>query len=155
MKNALDVMTAEVEEAEDPRFVDSVDGHVQSIKASGMAPVYAAQKTFGRVPQYLSRYKKEREAEEAKWEAEKRAEAERIEAMRLSDAERESILTGLKTNWSEVHHQYQKLSLLTDTLPKKLKREQIESQLDQLEKFVSLIEKHPIIIVADNPYQVF
>ena len=45
---------------------------------------------------------------------------------------------------------YQKLSLLTDTLPKKMRREQVESQLDELERFVNLIEKHRVIIVADD-----
>ena len=59
---------------------------------------------------------------------------------------------GLRTNWSELHHLYQGLSLLTDTLPKKNRREKIESQLDELEKFIELLEKHPVIIITDNPY---
>ena len=59
---------------------------------------------------------------------------------------------GLRTNWSELHHIYQGLSLLTDTLPKKNRRERIEGQLTELEKFIELLEKHPIIIVTDNPY---
>ena len=45
---------------------------------------------------------------------------------------------------------YQKLSLLTDTLPKKTRREQVEVQLDELERFVGLIERHKVIIVADD-----
>ena len=59
---------------------------------------------------------------------------------------------GLRTNWSELHHLYQGLSLLTDTLPKKNRREKIESQLDELEKFIELLDKHPVIIITDNPY---
>jgi len=47
---------------------------------------------------------------------------------------------------------YQGLSLLTDTLPKKNRREKIESQLDELEKFIELLDKHPVIIITDNPY---
>ena len=62
------------------------------------------------------------------------------------------ILQGLRTNWSELHHVYQGLSLLTDTLPKKNRRERIEGQLDELEKFIQLLEKHPVIIITDNPY---
>ena len=57
---------------------------------------------------------------------------------------------GLRTNWSDLQHTYQKLSLLTDTLPKKMRREQVESQLDELERFVNLIESHSVIIVADG-----
>ncbi len=56
----------------------------------------------------------------------------------------------MRTNWSEAQHQYQRLSLLTDTLPKKLRREQLEATLDLLEKYVALIERHPVILVADG-----
>jgi Calmodulin-binding len=42
--------------------------------------------------------------------------------------------------------------LLTDTLPKKNRRERLESRMDELEKFIDLIEKNPIIIISDNPY---
>ena len=62
---------------------------------------------------------------------------------------------GLRTNWSDLHHSYQKLSLLTDTLPKKLRREQMEAQMDTIERFVALLEAHAVIIIADNPYQVY
>ena len=55
-------------------------------------------------------------------------------------------------NWSEYHYQYQRLSLLTDTLPKRLKREQLESQLDELEGFIAMMERNPVIIISDNPY---
>jgi hypothetical protein len=58
----------------------------------------------------------------------------------------------LRANWSDLHHQYQGLSLLTDTLPKKNRRERLESRMDELEKFIDLIEKNPIIIISDNPY---
>ena len=49
----------------------------------------------------------------------------------------------------------QGLSLLTDTLPKKNRREKIEVQLDEIEKFIDLIDKHPIIIISDNPYMIW
>ena len=44
--------------------------------------------------------------------------------------------------------------MLTDTLPKKNRREKIEVQLDEIEKFIDLIDKHPIIIISDNPYMI-
>jgi len=76
---------------------------------------------------------------------------ERYEKMKLSNEERAAILKGLRANWSEAHHFYQGLSLLTDTLPKKIRRERAEARLDQLERFLDLVEKHAIIIVADGP----
>jgi hypothetical protein len=63
-----------------------------------------------------------------------------------------NLFQGLRANWSDLHHQYQGLSLLTDTLPKKNRRERLESQMDEIEKFIDLIEKNPIIIISDNPY---
>jgi len=32
---------------------------------------------------------------------------------------RDEILAGLKKNWEQLHHQYQGLSVVTDTVPKK------------------------------------
>lgn len=60
------------------------------------------------------------------------------------------IFQGLRRNWSELHHTYQGLSLLTDTLPKKLRRERIEQQLDEIERFIDLLEKHPVIMITDS-----
>ena len=86
-----------------------------------------------------------------------------------------SYSQGLRANWSHLHHTYQVkhepnqsqsyiddihcqfwqgLSLLTDTLPKKNRREKIEVQLDEIEKFIDLIDKHPVIIISDNPYMI-
>lgn len=61
-------------------------------------------------------------------------------------------LQGLRCNWSELQHQYQGLSLLTDTLPKKIRRTSLEMQLDELERFLALIEKHPVIIISDRMF---
>ena len=137
---------------DDPRFVDSPYGNSQSLTQSGMAPVHRSSKSFGRVPSYLKRYWAEQREEERRWEEERRREEARLEAMRLSDEERAGILEGLRANWSELHHAYQRLSLLTDTLPKKLRREQAEAQLDELERLIALVEKHTVILVSDDPY---
>jgi hypothetical protein len=53
-------------------------------------------------------------------------------------------------NWSNLQQQYQRLSLLTDTLPKKIRKEVIEARLNELETFIALLEKHPVIVIMDN-----
>ncbi|XP_062848081.1 enkurin isoform X2 [Trichomycterus rosablanca] len=57
---------------------------------------------------------------------------------------------GLKKNWEELHHQYQVLSLVTDTTPKKHKKEQLEFEMKQLEKDIELIERYKVIYIANN-----
>ena len=60
----------------------------------------------------------------------------------------------MKTNWEEIHHQYQGLSVVTDTAPKKNRKERMEAEMDQLEKDIELLEKHTKIYISsdDNIY---
>jgi hypothetical protein len=67
----------------------------------------------------------------------------------LSESERQLILDGLKTNWEELHHQYQGLSVVTDTAPKKNRKERMEAEMKQLESDIETIEKHPFIYIAN------
>lgn len=63
---------------------------------------------------------------------------------------RQDILNGLKMNWEELHHQYQGLSVVTDTAPKKARKERMEAEMKQLERDIETIEKHKVIYIA-NP----
>ena len=109
-------------------------------------------------------------AEEARrWEEEQEAEVKRKEAMKLSAEEKETILQvkifrqfffnyskcvqGLRSNWSVVNQTYQGLSLLTDTLYKRQRKARVEGQLNQLERFIQMLEQHSLIYITDNPYQ--
>lgn len=68
----------------------------------------------------------------------------------LSDEERENLLQGLKKNWEEVHHEFQCLSVEIDTIPKKLHKAKLESQMKQLEHDIDVIEKHKVIYIANK-----
>lgn len=61
---------------------------------------------------------------------------------------RQSVIDGLKTNWEELHHQYQGLSVVTDTAPKKARKESLEAQMKQLERDIETMEKHKVIYIA-------
>lgn len=71
-------------------------------------------------------------------------------AMRcLTSEERQAILQGLKANWGEIHEQYQGLSVVTDTAPKKNRKERMEAEMKQLERDIETIEKHRVIYIAN------
>lgn len=60
------------------------------------------------------------------------------------------VCQGLKKNWDELQHQYQGLSLVIDTLPKKHRKLQLEAEMKQLEKDIELMERHKIIYIAKS-----
>ena len=67
----------------------------------------------------------------------------------LTQEIRDDMLSGLKCNWEELHHQYQGLSVVTDTVPKKNRKERMEAEMKQLERDIELIEKHNVIYIAN------
>lgn len=67
----------------------------------------------------------------------------------LSHEERQAILDGLKKNWEEIHDQYQGLSVVTDTAPKKNRKERMEAEMKQLERDIETIERHKVIYIAN------
>eukprot|EP00106_Octopus_bimaculoides_P017150 XP_014784592.1 PREDICTED: LOW QUALITY PROTEIN: enkurin-like [Octopus bimaculoides] len=69
----------------------------------------------------------------------------------LSDEEREELLCGLKKNWEAVHHDFQGLSVVIDTIRKKQLKEKLEMLMKQLEQDISLIQKHKRIYLANGP----
>lgn len=55
----------------------------------------------------------------------------------------------LKKNWDDLHHQYQGISVVIDTTPKKYKKEHLELEMKQLEQDIDLIERHKTIYIAN------
>ena len=71
-------------------------------------------------------------------------------AMReMTDQERQTIIDGLKQQWEDVHHDFQTLSVIIDTVPKRIHKERLEHQMQLLEKDINLLEKHQVIYIAD------
>ena len=60
---------------------------------------------------------------------------------------RQSLLDGLKANWSQLHRDYQGLSVVVDTESKKQRKKAMEAKLAQLEGDIQRVEKHPVIYV--------
>ncbi len=68
---------------------------------------------------------------------------------RIEGEERHVILEGLKQNWAELHREYQGLSVVTDTVAKKARKEKMEASMKQLEKDIEVIERHNVIYVEN------
>ncbi len=68
----------------------------------------------------------------------------------VAQRERDELLAGLKKNWEDLHHQFQGLSVITDTVMKKARKEKLEAEMKQLETDIDLIEKHKVIYITND-----
>ncbi|XP_064648121.1 enkurin-like [Lineus longissimus] len=130
-------------------YVDTKKGDKHTLDQSGLAPKYVNKKDFGKTPMYLSKRKDEIKRAQEEYDAYVSENFRRGAMKLLSESERQLILDGLKTNWEELHHQYQGLSVVTDTAPKKNRKERMEAEMKQLESDIETIEKHPYIYIAN------
>jgi hypothetical protein len=115
---------------------------------------YLEKEDYGKVPEYLSHVKEEvrRENEMIDQYINEQMgttakEPERYEEM--SEEEREELLFALKTKWNEVNTKYQKVTHLVrlDTLGQLRRKEQMESQLKQIEADIEKISRAgPVLI---------
>lgn len=100
---------------------------------------------FGKVPDYLNEMMKE--AEQKIQTAKDVVGLIQPKCQYITRDQREKLLYGLKYNWEELQIQYQGLPILTDTIPKILRKSNLEGELKQIEKDIVLVERHPYIYV--------
>merc|ERR1719334_2191450 len=100
-------------------FVDTPYGSTHPLDPSGLMPKYIKKKGYGETPLYLQRRKEDVIRAQEEYDEYVREHYRRGAMKQLTEAERQTILDGLKKNWEEIHHQYQGLSVVTDTAPKK------------------------------------
>lgn len=130
-------------------YVDTKKGDKNYLEPSGLEPKFIHKKDYGNTPEYLK--KRQEEVKRAQEEYNHYvAEHFRRGAMKqLTDEERQGILNGLKKNWEDIHEQYQGLSVVTDTAPKKNRKERMEAEMKQLERDIETLEKHKVIYIAN------
>jgi len=114
---------------------------------SGLVPEYTAKSTYGKAPKYLTKRKQEIQEFQTMQAQAQTAPQQQSSLRQMSDDERHAILMGLKANWESMHREYQGLSMFTDTIPKKTKRNNMEAQLNQLEADINRFERHKVIYV--------
>lgn len=130
-------------------YVDSRKGDKHPLETSGLVPKYIKRKDFGVTPEYICKRKEEVIRAQEEYDDYVRQRLRQGAMKQLSEEERTSVLEGLKKNWDELHHEYQGLSVMIDTPPKKIHKERLETQMRQLERDIELIERHKIIYIAN------
>lgn len=58
----------------------------------------------------------------------------------ISDEEREELLHGLQHNWRIMQNDYQRMPLLIDTVPKKLRKTKLERELKNIERDICMLK---------------
>lgn len=130
-------------------FVDTRGGDKQPLELSGLEPRYTHKKDFGKTPTYLIKRNQEMLMAQEEYDAYVAEHFKRGAMKQIPDNQRQEILGGLKCNWEQLHHEYQGLSVVTDTAPKKNRKERMEAEMKQLERYIELIEKHKVIYIAN------
>ena len=124
---------------------------------------YAKKTNYGKVPDYVASRKADVAAAQREYDEWIRRREAADEIKCLSDDERKNIISGLKKNWEDLHHQYQVrkkvtttesnfvqgLSVTTDTAPKKYRKERMEAEMKQLERDIEMVEKHRHIFIEN------
>merc|ERR1712139_156061 len=112
-----------------PAYIDKVSGGGArfTLETSGLVPKYTKKADYGKAPAYLSTIKA---AIQTRHVPPPQAQSH---IRQISEEERLQILAGLRKNWDSLHREYQGLSMFTDTIPKKTKRNNMEARLNQLE----------------------
>ncbi|KAM4544261.1 enkurin isoform 1-T1 [Fundulus diaphanus] len=127
--------------------VDTKKGDKQYLENSGLVPKYILKKGYGEVPAYL---RQRTEAEQKAQEEYERFVREQNVMPQLSDEEQLAAIEGLKKKWDELHHEYQGLPLIIDTLSKKTRKIRLEEQMSQLQKDISFLERFKTIYIHKN-----
>ncbi|KAF3836262.1 hypothetical protein F7725_028820 [Dissostichus mawsoni] len=130
-----------------PTSVDTSKGHKQLLENSGLVPKYIKKKHYGEVPEYLQQRNEEEQRAQEEYDMFVEEQREQGAMKHLSDEERHIVLEGLKKNWDELHHEYQGLSLVTDNLSKKARRDSLGTAMRQLENDIKLIERFKTIYI--------
>lgn len=146
--NAVENITA-VPKLPAKKFVDTKSGDTQNLIPSGYEPVFVHKKEFGEVPMYLTKRKEEVKRAQEEYDQYISEQIRRTALRQLTTDERAAIIDGLKANWEDIQDQYQGLSVVTDTAPKKNRKERMEAQMKQLERDIELFEKHKVIYIGN------
>lgn len=130
-------------------YVDTKKGDKHPLDPSGLEPTFIHKKDFGETPAYLVKRQDEIMRAQEEYDAYVADHFRRGAMKQLPEEDRQAILRGLKTNWEQLHHEYQGLSVVTDTAPKKNRKERMEAEMKQLERDIETIEKHRVIYIAN------
>jgi len=117
-------------------------------KVTHPEPLATQKPDYGKVPRYLTKVKGQIEQEKYLIEEQTRA-AEQAASVgslrRMSEEEQEILVTELKLKWQRVNEAYQKLPFTLDTPMRRMRKEQYETELTQLEKDIETLNRRVIV----------
>lgn len=125
-----------------PKFADTKFGDYQNLEKSGMIPIFIHKPKFGKVPEYLKKIKGKllkQEQEESDQQIDSSVE-DKLQAISLE--EKNDLIKGLQHNWNLLQKEYQQLSLITDTVPKMLRKTKLENNLKNIERDIVLLNSN-------------
>ncbi|XP_025033045.1 enkurin-like isoform X1 [Python bivittatus] len=128
--------------------VDRCKGDTFLLDQSGLVQRFLKKKDFGVTPKYLKKRKKEARQVQKLSVSGQQDGLQQKGLTRLATRDRENVLAGLKENWEEINKEFQSLSVVIDTVPKKLRKEKLETEMKQLEHDISTLEKHKFVYIA-------
>lgn len=116
-------------------------------------PLPTQSKTFGKVPKYLNKIKRdvENEREYIRQMNNQQSSGHDNDRMRMmTEEEKNEIISGLKKKWEDTHKQYQSLTFNIDTITKVQRKENLEVEMEQIEKAIQKLSKKNIHIYDDS-----
>ncbi|XP_028822284.1 enkurin isoform X4 [Denticeps clupeoides] len=147
--NAMETIAATARRPQ-PVYADTKTGHKNLLENSGLVPKYLKKKDFGQTPDYILQRREEARRAQQQFDRYVAEHVEQGSMKQLSREEKDAILQGLKQKWAELNHQYQGLSVVTDTAPKKNRKERLEQEMKQLEKDIAVMERHKTIYISSS-----
>ena len=145
--NAIENINANAKKSE-PKYVDAPSGSTHPLVPSGLVPKYVVKKEYGKVPGYLEKRKEEQTLAQESYDQFVLEQQKSGALKQLSEKDRQAVIEGLKKNWEDLYKQYQGLSVVTDTAPKKARKERLEADMKRLEKDIEVMEGHTVIYVS-------
>lgn len=131
-----------------PRYADDKHGATHKLEPSGFVPKYRNRDDYGEVPEYIKMRNAEVRQAQKEYDEYVRARMKQGAMKQLTEQERKDMVLGLKKNWEELNFQFLTLSLVTDTISKRYRKERLDMELKQLERDIDLVERHKIIYVS-------
>jgi len=131
-------------------YVDTKNGHKNDLLKSGLVPNFRNKSNYGEIPEYIKRRRNETKQAQEMYDAFFEEQVRASQLKKLEQDEMNAILHGLKSKWDNLYHQYQGLSVVTDTAPKKNRKERIENEMSQLERDIALLERHSTILIEKD-----
>jgi hypothetical protein len=111
------------------------------------------KKDYGKVPNYLTKHKKEIEEEYKLIKEMQVQEEETLEKQKylVSEEEKKQLVDALKKKWDVIHHEYQGIItrvVKINPLGLKTLKENLEKEMAQIEKDIEKLNKNYIFVDA-------